>query len=73
MQDLYDMLQHNPQELIDLCDNMAVHGRKFMKDPPKYNTEYAFGSIHMTSKKAPPNGPQMCKINGKTSYSLSDL
>uniref|UniRef100_A0A915KH88 Uncharacterized protein n=1 Tax=Romanomermis culicivorax TaxID=13658 RepID=A0A915KH88_ROMCU len=27
----------------------------------------------MTSEKAPPNGPQMCKINGETSYSLSDL
>uniref|UniRef100_A0A915KKW2 Uncharacterized protein n=1 Tax=Romanomermis culicivorax TaxID=13658 RepID=A0A915KKW2_ROMCU len=49
MQDLYNTLQHGPQELIDLCDNTTVDGRKFTKDARKYNMEYAFGSIHMTS------------------------
>uniref|UniRef100_A0A915K862 Helitron helicase-like domain-containing protein n=1 Tax=Romanomermis culicivorax TaxID=13658 RepID=A0A915K862_ROMCU len=69
----YEILQNAPQPLLDLCTNKKEYANLFMRNARRYNTEFAFASIHTVSEKAPPGGPQMCKINGESSFNLSDL
>uniref|UniRef100_A0A915KCU8 Helitron helicase-like domain-containing protein n=1 Tax=Romanomermis culicivorax TaxID=13658 RepID=A0A915KCU8_ROMCU len=72
--ELCNILQHPPQEMLDMCDSDNSLAKSFMNNARKYNSELAFGSIHTTKEKAPTErGQHICKIIGETTYSLSDL
>lgn len=71
--DEFKKLQDRPAFLRHLTDTTNKANLDSKKFRPKYNSELAFGSVTCHKNFLPTNGPPVCRINGETSYNLSDL
>lgn len=66
-------LQNPPIEMRDLCEPNHPLAEKFLSQARRYNTEFALGSMHTTTEKAPPRGIPVVRMNGETTYDFRDL
>uniref|UniRef100_A0A915HLC4 Helitron helicase-like domain-containing protein n=1 Tax=Romanomermis culicivorax TaxID=13658 RepID=A0A915HLC4_ROMCU len=55
------------------CGAKLLKSEQFLKKARQYNNEFAFGSVNVKTEPPPRGGIPVCKINGETSYKLSDL
>jgi hypothetical protein len=70
--DEWDALRERPLELEVMLGD-ENNAKKFRRESRMFNTELAFGSTTSHEEYLPPHGVPVCRVNGETSYNVSDL